>query len=170
MGEIKSTYDIVMEKAKGITVSEDEKKEFQMREIRGRVKGLLQKFMDGALDAARIAEELDGFGAEKREMAKELFKEEGAAMLRIQGDNALVLGLLKDIAGVEISKIEEVLSFALSALNEEKLRIEKRLVERFRDKGVSGLAIVPNLDADREWIRIVSEMEDELYRKVEAMM
>jgi len=170
MGEIKSTFDIVMEKARGITVSEDEKKEFQMREIRGRVRGFFQKYMDGAVDVERIRKELDGLAPDKREMAKGLFKEESAAMFRLQGNNGPILDLLKDVSGVETSKIEEALSLSLSALIRERSRHEKRLLERLKDKGISGSAIAPNPDADPEWKRIVSDMETELRGKVKKLI
>ena len=54
MAEIKSTLDIIMEKARDINVSEEEKKAFQRNEFEGKARGLLQKLLDGLLDLAPI--------------------------------------------------------------------------------------------------------------------
>ena len=47
MGEIKSTMDIIMEKTKGLTMTEEEKAEYKHKELTGKVRGLIQKFLDG---------------------------------------------------------------------------------------------------------------------------
>ena len=54
MGEIKSTLDIIMEKTKGLTMTEEEKTAFKSKEMEGKVKGALQKFLDGILDVERL--------------------------------------------------------------------------------------------------------------------
>ena len=43
MAEIKSTLDIIMEKAKRFSVTEEEKKGFKRQELEGKIKGLVQK-------------------------------------------------------------------------------------------------------------------------------
>jgi hypothetical protein len=37
MGEIKSTLDIIMEKTRGLTMTAEEKREFQRKEVEGKV-------------------------------------------------------------------------------------------------------------------------------------
>ena len=49
MGEIKSTLDIIMEKTKGLTMSEEERTSFKEKELTGKVKGLVQKYINGFL-------------------------------------------------------------------------------------------------------------------------
>jgi hypothetical protein len=62
MGEIRSTLDIIMEKTEGLTISEEEKRAFQKSEIEVKVRGLLQRFIDGILDIERLAGEVEKFG------------------------------------------------------------------------------------------------------------
>ena len=49
MSEVKSTMDIIMEKARNLTVTDEDKKEFAEKEVRGQIKGLFQKYLDGIL-------------------------------------------------------------------------------------------------------------------------
>ncbi|HUU81562.1 MAG TPA: hypothetical protein VMW90_08945 [Acidobacteriota bacterium] len=54
MREIKSTLEIIMEKAKGLTISADEKEAFQKSETEKKVRRLLQRFIDGLIDLKTV--------------------------------------------------------------------------------------------------------------------
>jgi len=54
MGEIRSTMDIIMEKAKNLTMSEEEKAEFNRKALQLKVKGLVQKFLDDLITLPSI--------------------------------------------------------------------------------------------------------------------
>ena len=58
MGEIKSTLEIIMEKTKDLTLTEEEKKEFKQKDMAGKIKGIIQKFLDGTLDLNRFKTEI----------------------------------------------------------------------------------------------------------------
>ncbi|MCK9276084.1 MAG: hypothetical protein M0P57_13445 [Syntrophales bacterium] len=47
MAEIKSTLDIIMEKTRGMTLSDQEKKEIRLKEQEGKIKGLVERFSVG---------------------------------------------------------------------------------------------------------------------------
>ena len=49
MGEIKSTLDLVMERTRNLTLSDEEKQAHKQMAIASRIKGLLQKMLDGML-------------------------------------------------------------------------------------------------------------------------
>lgn len=170
MGEIKSTYDIVMEKAKGITVSEEEKKEFQIRELKGRVKGWLQKYLDGVLNTEKIREELEGLDRVKREVAGALMKKECTDRLDLQGDNSPILELMDEVLGLDTKKIREVLFICLDALERKKAGHEENILDQMKKRGISGSAIVPNLAADQEWTNTLSHMEEDLRDRVRGML
>ena len=58
MGEIKSTLDIIMEKTKGLTMTEEEKTEYRQQELTGKVRGLIQKFLEGVLKLEKFKVEV----------------------------------------------------------------------------------------------------------------
>ncbi|NQT55992.1 MAG: hypothetical protein HQ551_07155, partial [Desulfobacteraceae bacterium] len=76
MGEIRSTMDIIMEKTKGLTMTEKEKAEFQQRELTGKIKGLIQKFFDGSINLDRLKIEAVALREEQQEMFDQIIKEE----------------------------------------------------------------------------------------------
>jgi hypothetical protein len=42
----------------------------------------------------------------------------------------------------------------------------KALLESFKKKGISGSAVLPNLDADPEWLRARSEVKGQLQEEI----
>ena len=170
MSEIKSTLDLVMEKAKGLTVTEDEKKEFRRREVEGKMKGIMQKYLDNVFDIERAVEEIESLGRAQGDVVKEVFGKECAGRVTLQGDNGPVLDLMKKVEGTGISPMEEAVSHAVSSLRELEVEQKKKILDKFKQKGISGSAVIPNLNADPEWMELVERTEADLRRKVEKMM
>jgi hypothetical protein len=170
MGEIKSTYDIVMEKAKGITVTEDEKKEFRMQEIRRMVRRYFQKSMDGVLNGERIRKEIEDLDPVQREMARELFREEGAERFELQADNGPLIEILQEVLELDTLEIENALALFVGEYLKAKEGHGRKLIEKLKERGISGPAIVPNLNADPAWKKIVFEMEERLRSEVKSMI
>ena len=54
MAEIKSTLDIIMERTKNLTMTDEEKASFRRKEAEGKVKGWIQKYQDGAIGLDKL--------------------------------------------------------------------------------------------------------------------
>ena len=76
MAEIKSTLDIIMEKAKKFSVTEEEKKGFKRQELEGKIKGLVQKVVDGVMDSERFQVEVTALQTKEKELVDRILKEE----------------------------------------------------------------------------------------------
>ena len=50
MAEVKSTMDLIMEKTKHLTMSEEEKEGFRRKELSGKIRGLVHKSMEGTFN------------------------------------------------------------------------------------------------------------------------
>ena len=59
MGEIKSTLDLVMEKTRHLTLSQEEKDSQKKVEVHKRLKGLVQKYRDNLLKKDGLGKELE---------------------------------------------------------------------------------------------------------------
>lgn len=170
MGEIKSTLDIIMEKTKGLTATEEEKEAFKKAEVEGKVRGFLQKFLDGLLDEERLKMEMAAFSGDKLDMARETLKEECLRRIDPEEDNTPFFKVLKHVAGMDAGPFQRVLSAFHEDLERQGTLREEALRERLRQRGVSGSAAVPNLKADPEWIHSVLEMKAEFRKKVRGLM
>jgi len=166
MAEIKSTLDIIMEKAKRFSVTEEEKKGFKRQELEGKIKGLLQKVVDGVLDPERFQVEVVAFQAKEKDLVHRILQEEIVARIELGANNEALLRILENIAGPASAAVREVLAEFEKKAEKEKESCRRTLVENLKEKGISGSALLPNLDADPEWIRARSEAKGQLQEEI----
>ncbi|RLB18909.1 MAG: hypothetical protein DRG82_02745 [Deltaproteobacteria bacterium] len=169
MVEIKSTFDIIMEKTRGMTVSEEEKALMRERELEGKTRGIFQKYLDGAISLARFKEEWDHFGKD-REKALPFLKRMCVEKADPEDENSLVFALLKEIVGVEGDRLEHALESARENLEARRLKLLERARRALAESGISGSAVQPNLDADPEWREAVSQVKEKLRTNLLASM
>lgn len=145
MGEIKSTLDLVMERTRHLSLSDEEKARQQKTDFDKRLQGLLQQYADGVLSvdalqdrAASLAAELD-------------VKDRGVLVAAIAGridpdqDNRRWLELMGSAAPALRNPLEDILTdFSrrkADALRKSRDRLRQRLSSQH---GIAGPAVVPN--------------------------
>jgi hypothetical protein len=171
MGEIKSTLDIIMDKTKNLTVTEEEKRVFKEQEMAGRVKGLVQRYTDGVITRQRLKEEVAGLERESgnKDMVGNLFLKEALGHMELGRDNEPFLGLLESSPGSNAEAVREILEDFADRLVRERDSHEERLKLWLKDLGISGSAVIPNLEADPEWKQRLEELEREMKRRLGRM-
>ena len=170
MGEIKSTLDIIMEKTKDLTLTDEEKGEFKRQEARGKVKGLVKKYLDGVLDLDRVKVETAALVEGEPRMINQLVAEETIKSISPEKDNDKGLKILESVAGVDTKPIQEILSDSEGKLEGEKASQEAALREAFQKKGISGSAVIPNINALPEWNDRLLKMKEEFEEKIKRLI
>ena len=170
MTEIKSTLDIIMEKAKKFSVTEEEKEGFRRRELEGKIKGLVQKTLDGILDSERFQVEVAALQAKEKELVNQILEEEVVGRIEVEANSEALLKMLEDIAGPASPAVKNALADFEKKGEKQKESRRKALLESFKKKGISGSALLPNVDADPEWARIKSEMRTQLQEKIRKVI
>ena len=166
MAEIKSTLDIIMEKAKKFSVTEEEKKGFRRQELEGKIKGLVQKAVDGILDSERFQIQVAALQTKDKDLVDQILQNEVVARLEVKANSEPLLKILESAAGSAKGAVKKALTdFELKAEKQKDSR-RKTLLEGFRKKGISGSAVLPNLDADPEWARAKLEMKQQLQERI----
>ena len=152
MSEIKSTLDLVMERTKNLTMNAAEKEEQRKADLKKRLAGLMQKFQDQTIKPTEWFKHLNelkntfGHGVEKR-MADEIF-----GRIDVEKDNDRCLALLTDYFGLEISTLKMVQAEFKQTLQAGKTDRIYILKSRLSDHyGISGTAVIPNIETDPEW-------------------
>jgi len=170
MGEIRSTMDIIMEKTKGLTMTEKEKAEFQQRELTGKIKGLIQKFFDGSINLDRLKIEAVALREEQQEMFDQIIKEEAIKRIELGGNNEPVFTVLENTTGIDAVPIHKILADFEQRLENERKVHEQALRDKLKEKGISGSAVLPNIKADPEWNDSVLNLKQEFREKVEELI
>jgi hypothetical protein len=159
MGEIKSTMDIIMEKTKNLTMTEQEKKTFKRQEMSGKVKGLVQKFIDGVLDKEKLRSEVTALREKDKPMIDAIIREESLARLEPGENNEPLLEILESIFNMNTKPMREMLDGYEVKLSQEREARERELMKQLEKRGISGSAVLPNIEADVEWGRQLKDMK-----------
>jgi len=69
LGEIKSTLDLVFEKTKDLTLSDDEKIRLAREKLEKRVQGLCNKYLDNFFPLSRLQDEMEKIASNDRNLA-----------------------------------------------------------------------------------------------------
>jgi len=166
MGEIKSTLDIIMEKTKGLTMTEEEKEAFRKKETEGKVRGLFQRFLDGFIDTERLKDEIGSLGEERYAIAREVLIRECMSRMEAGTDNTILLDALENAAGLDIAPIQKIILDYNQDFEQQKMDRKQVLRENLKGLGISGSAVIPNIHADQEWIRYLPEMNKGFQEKL----
>ena len=152
MGEIKSTLDLVLEKTKNLTLSSEEKQAQKQKEIENRIKGLLQKYQDGILTQNQLESDYETLKKEFSMSSDDVLINEITGRLEPNGDNQPLLELMQACCGIDYTAIDAIIEnyrkTFLAAENHRMARVKEDFAQHY---GISGSAVVPNLDADEEW-------------------
>ena len=171
MGEIKSTLEIIMEKTKDLTLTEEEKEEIKQKDMAGKIKGIIQKYLDGILDLNRLMIEIAALEEDNRDMVSRVVIDELLQKIGPEADNTLVLQVLDTREEIDTAPIKDMLEGFQKRLAEEKAVLEEGLMKSLKDKGISGSSVIPNINADPVWMDNIAEMTKafeerlHLYRK-----
>ncbi len=165
MGEIKSTLDIVMEKTKDLSLTEEEKKAQRTIEIKKILKGLVQKFADQTVKLHTLKKELESLEKTHNFADKRLLVTEILEGIDLDQDNTQLFVLLHDICGENTDDFEALLKKyegeIISAKDKREQEIKHNLSQTY---AISGSAVVPNLEADALWVKTSKDI-NETYRK-----
>ncbi|MBW2028424.1 MAG: hypothetical protein JRH06_04290 [Deltaproteobacteria bacterium] len=168
MGEIKSTLEIIMEKTKGLTMSDEERAAYKEQEATRKIKGLVQKYAYRAIDLGSLRVELVPLEKEYPGRLKKMLLQETLPRIEMDEDNEPIFELLEKVLGLDTGPMRKALEEARQSLDMKRVSLEKAMLERLEEKGISGSAVLPNISADKAWARRVGEMMDALRRELET--
>ena len=169
MGEIKSTLDIVMEKTKHLSLSEEEREAQKKEAIRKTVKGLIQKYKDQIFTIKQLEDEWNDLEKENQLSDRQILVDEIMDQLHLNADNSLLMTSLKDICGQDTGSLESVLEDYINKKTEVIQARQEAIQEEIADRyHISGSAVVPNLETDSDWAEAMKAFENNYQEKFEA--
>ena len=169
MGEIKSTLDIIMEKTRGMTMSDEEKREMKQKEVSDRIRGLTQKFLDGIITYENLKKEISPENGDEKEMTLKAVTGILFPKLIPGEDNYPIIQILGIFNEIDIKSIEKIITESERKIENEKSIYNSKLKKKIEEKGISGTAVIPNLNADREWIQKVENIKKGFSKKLTAV-
>ncbi len=169
MAEIKSTLDLIMEKTQNMVLTEDEKEEIRRKELNGKIKGWIQQYRDNVMRLDAIKSEIQKEEKDRQVALKKTLKKEIIRHIEPDEDNTKLFQLLEEILGINKDSIINMINRFQEILDTEKINKTNERKNRLNEKGISGTAVVPNLDSDKEWNGYYLDLKEEFKEKIKLI-
>ena len=151
MGEIKSTLDLVFEKTKNLTLSDEEKLSLAREKLDKKVQGLCNRYLDNFFPVTRLKDEIEKIASNDRERAYNFLKKYLFSRFDLDGDNSLIVSALSEAAGCDIATLKNIQKEYTSDKEGAKKAFTEKSLLALKENGVSGSAAVVNLENIPEW-------------------
>lgn len=168
MAKIKSTLDLVMERTKDISITQEEKDTLHKKEWTEKAMSWVRKVLDRKMTLSELKSSLkkdEGSYPEIRSMLKDGL----VAHIDPDDDNSPVFEALQEVLDVEADPYLSLISGyheRLAAAYAENL---DRARSALKENGVSGAAVVPNLAGDEAWAATHRRLKAELVNRLKGI-
>jgi hypothetical protein len=169
MAEIKSTLELVMERTRHLHMTDEDKRKQAALAFKETVNRLTLKYLDRQVDLEQFRTELNRLGGESTSDMADAAAEIGRR-IDPAADNAPLLDLIKYGLDFDVSGIEAALHYFREALHRQEDQACERLKADLLKKGILGSAVVPNLEADKDWAKRREEMLDTVREELAAQI
>jgi hypothetical protein len=170
MGEIKSTLDLVMEKTRHLSMTEEEKMLQKKADFTRRLHGLLQQYADGAFSSnsllKQVSELAEGMNVSETGQLTE------AVIGRIDPgrDNGRWLDLLGAVATSAVAPLQKALAEHRAKRAVLLQRTEEQLVKDLSEHhDIEGSAVIPNPSKDSVFLEAIAALQAETKAAIDAI-
>ncbi len=169
MAEIKSTLDIIMERTKNLTMTDEEKASVRRKEAEGKVKGWIQKYQDGAIGLDTLKSDFKKEVTEYPEVLR-ILKTQLLDCVKLNGDNGRVLRLLEDILGISTERIENIIQSSNRKMDILRIKRIEGLGEELKERKIYGSSVIPNPNHGGNWQKSMLEAESDLRKQLKSLV
>ena len=169
MAEIKSTLDIIMERTKNLTMTDEEKASVRREKAEGKVKGWIQKYQDGAIGLDTLKSDFEKEVTEYPEVLP-ILKTQLLDCVKLNGDNGRILRLLDDILGISSERIENMIQSSNRKIDILRIKRIESLGEQLKKRKIYGSSVVPNPNHGGNWQESILEAESDLRKQLKSLV
>jgi hypothetical protein len=155
MAEIKSTLELALERTKKMTISEKEKEEIRQKKFLEKAKGLFHRYREGHAPLSELQKEIERMDEKTSAAVKEFLLSQWIDALSLREEDER---LIRGIEWLKNGRLEEVLERFRQLLSQHREEMEKtrqevrtRLEEALKREGITGSAVVPNVEGSLLW-------------------
>jgi len=169
MGEIKSTLDLVLEKTKDLSLSSQEKQKLAEQDLEKKVRSLLSKYLDQLIPLDRLTEDMERVSGTEKDLALQFLRTHLLAQIDFDRDNSSIFTALKEAAGIDIAPLITLQEEYRSEKEAAKKEITETSLAELQDKGITGSAVVPNLENYPNWRTFSDGLHKKYQDRLEEM-
>jgi hypothetical protein len=167
MGEIKSTLDLVLEKTRHLSQTSEEKQAQTQKDTENRIKGMLQKYIDGLFSIEQLQRDYEKFAAEFKLPDHTSLAGQIINRLDPAQDNRALFEVLDHCCHLDSSGLADLINqYQAGYQTAAQSRMDALKEGLAQRHNISGSAVVPNLETDEKWHQkaqaMISTVKDKL--------
>ncbi len=171
MGEIKSTLDLVMERTRHLSMSDEEKADQRRADFEKRLQGLLQQYADGALSVDALRDRIASLQAELAVTDRHGLAAAVVRRIDPDADPRRWLDLLDALEPAVHGPLADALSdYAHRRAERRQAAVARRREQLAVAYGIRGEAVVPNPQKDRACRSDLAALRSRMVERLEAII
>jgi len=165
MGEIKSTFEIALEKAKAVEISSEDRKRFKREEVLSKARDLFRRYTNHPNRSVSLAEAIET-GGKDAPLLMQCLTEIFLGALDPSHPSERIWQGLRELGLGDIGPFQE----AFARMVEDNERARKEGAEKLRNTlreslakaGISGTAVDPNIEESSQWKDLVKSLDQRI--------
>mgnify|MGYP005850180969 FL=1 len=173
MAEIKSSFELAMERTKKFVISEKEKEEIKQKELIQKANSLFHRYREGHLPLNDILKEIEKTEKKAAIRIKELLLIQWIDALSLDEDDERILKGIESLKGRSIEGVKQRFHQLLSKYQDEKERVKEKLKVEFADAlrkdSIYGSALEPKIEGSELWKKEKEKLDHSYKVKLEEI-
>ena len=168
MAKIKSTLDLVMERTRNLSMTEEEREALRRKESIDKVRGWVQKLIDHKMTTAELGSSLRPDAAAYPGL-RDILKEELMSHIDPDKENDLIFQALEEALELDTTPFRESIMAYHNRSDLHRHEHLERLRSELRKRGIYGEAVIPNLEHDEAWIASSKKLKEEFKDQLKTL-
>jgi hypothetical protein len=173
VGEIKSTWDIVLEKTKTLEITSKDREQIKRAGLNAKIHAILNRYMDSRGNREYLKDGLEGLREEEREVVKRELLLQFMDSIDLAKDNGKAIAGIETLKGEKAARVLRKLRLLTSKYRSSREKKAREIVEVLRQTlaamGISGSAVEPSLEGKKEWIEAMEGLERDYGKRLGAL-
>lgn len=170
MGEIKSTFEIIMEKLNKVQVTEEDKERLRQKELKEKISTIFKKYSNKTISEEEVIQQLKDLGNLEKNDIKELVCDNLLSLICIEHTKINGISLLLKLYPEKATKINELQKNIEKKMLSLEGNLKNKMLKILSKKDIKGSAIIPNVLSMSEWKDLLEQETRNVKEKLEFIL
>ena len=168
MAKIKSTLDLVMERTKNLSMTQEDREALQKKELTDKAKGWVRMLADRKITVYEFKNESASDLSRNSEL-KEIIRKELLGSIDPDFDNSLLVQALGEVVGFDVTLLDQPIKEYRAHYEHDLHEYQDLIRFELKAREISGAAVVPNTKHDESFQANAKRLKDQCRQKIQAL-